>query len=154
MCISQPDQFTSKLIWLRNTHAVFSRKNWFKGVPAADTKIEDIAWFLPDGTHMEERHWKQNFAKSVAIYLNGKGIQSVDSNGNRVIDDNFYLIFNAHTEGLDYKMPEEAYGSLWQLIIDTRQAEDPDQLEYKPGDIIHVEGRSVVLLQNKTDHHG
>ncbi len=141
--------FTKKLINLRNSHSVFSRKNWFKGVPAAETNIEDIAWFLPDGTQMEEHHWAEHYAKSVAMYLSGQGIHSVDSEGNRVIDDNFYLIFNAHDEGLNYEVPAEAYGDRWKLIIDTSKKDDPEQEEIKPGESIHVEGRSVVLLQNE-----
>lgn len=147
-------EFTRKLIHLRNTHSVFSRKNWFKGVPARDTKIEDIAWFLPDGTQMEEHHWNDGSAKSVAIYLSGDGIRSVDSAGNPVIDDNFYLIFNAHEEGLDYKIPNKKYGTHWKAVIDTSKTGDPAAREFQPEDTIHVEGRSVVLIQDENKRHG
>ncbi|SDE96165.1 glycogen operon protein [Mucilaginibacter pineti] len=146
--------FTSKLIHLRNTHSVFSRKNWFKGVPAKDSKIEDIAWFLPDGAQMEESHWKEGFAKSVAMYLSGDGIESVDSDGSPVKDDNFYLIFNAHEEGLDYKIPPERYGGSWVVVIDTSRAEGPEEKQYQQADNIHVEGRSVVLIQCKNEKNG
>jgi isoamylase len=145
--------FTSKLIHLRNTHAVFSRKDWFKGVPVKDSKIEDIAWFLPDGSLMEENHWNQGFAKSVAMYLSGEGIHSVDSEGEPVRDDNFYLIFNAHEEGIDYKVPPQRYGSSWNLVIDTAKTAETGRQEFQDGDSIYVEGRSVVLLQNKGKHH-
>jgi isoamylase len=145
--------FTRQLISLRNSHSVFSRKNWFKGVPAKETRIEDIAWFLPDGTAMEEEHWSQNFAKSVAMYLSGQGIHSVDSEGRPVIDDNFYLIFNAHEEGLDYRLPGPPYGDSWQLILDTSQTGELDHSQFKPNEPIHVEDRSVVLLQNKRKAH-
>ncbi|MDR6944068.1 glycogen debranching protein GlgX [Mucilaginibacter pocheonensis] len=142
--------FTRKLIKLRREHSVFSRKNWFKGVAAKDTKIEDIAWFLPDGTQMEETHWSENFAKSVAIYLSGQGIHSVDSDGNPVIDDNFYLVFNAHDQGLDYCLPPENYGRKWKTVIDTATSGNEEKI-YQPGESVHVEGRSVVLLQNETN---
>jgi isoamylase len=145
--------FTRQLISLRNSHSVFSRKNWFKGVPAKETRIEDIAWFLPDGTAMEEEHWSRNFAKSVAMYLSGQGIHSVDSEGRPVIDDNFYLIFNAHEEGLDYRLPGPPYGDSWQLILDTSQTGELDHSQFKPNEPVHVEGRSVVLLQNKRKAH-
>jgi isoamylase len=146
-------EFTRKLISLRNSHSVFSRKNWFKGVPAKNTRIEDIAWFLPDGTQMEEEHWSQNFAKSVAMYLSGQGIRSVDSEGRPVVDDNFYLIFNAHHEGVDYQLPGPRYGDSWQLVLDTSQTGDGEQVQLKPNEPIHVEGRSVVLLQNELKGH-
>lgn len=141
--------FTRQLIRLRNSHSVFSRKEWFKGVAVKDSHIEDIAWFLPDGTQMEESHWQQNFAKSVAMYLNGHGIHGVDSNGKEVIDDNFYLVFNAHDQGLDYKLPHETYGRQWKVIIDTSKSGELQEQVYKPEETVHVEGRSVVLLQDE-----
>jgi isoamylase len=145
--------FTRQLIKLRNSHSVFSRKEWFKGVAVKDSNIEDIAWFLPDGTQMEENHWQQDFAKSVAMYLNGQGIHGVDSNGKEVIDDNFYLVFNAHDQGLDYKMPHETYGKQWKVIIDTSKSGELQEQVYQPEETVHVEGRSIVLLQYETNDH-
>ncbi|HEY9197181.1 MAG TPA: glycogen debranching protein GlgX, partial [Mucilaginibacter sp.] len=144
--------FTRKLIHLRNAHSAFSRKNWFKGIPSDDAGVEDIAWFLPDGTQMDESHWNQDFAKSIALYLNGRGINSVDSSGQQVKDDSFYIIFNAHEEGLDYTIPDEKYGASWEPVIDTSKPVEPEQKKYSAGDTVHVEGRSVVLLENKIRH--
>lgn len=143
-------EFTRKLISIRMKHSVFSRKNWFKGVPVKEGDIEDIAWFLPDGSHKNEEHWNDEFAKSIAIFLNGKGIHSVDSQGNKVIDDSFYIIFNAHEETIDYKLPDENYSTSWNLIIDTSKTsiEEAGQ-ELKSGETVSVEGRSVVVLQNR-----
>jgi isoamylase len=142
-------EFSRKLIHLRMGHSVFSRKNWFKGTPVKDNGIEDIVWFLPGGAVMEDEHWNQEFAKSVAVFLNGKGLLSRDSEGNKVVDDSFYMIFNAHSEALDFKLPEESFGSRWKLILDTSKppAEELTS-EFKPGETIAVQNRSVILLQN------
>jgi glycogen operon protein len=140
--------FTRQLIKLRNDHSVFSRKEWFKGVAVKDSNIEDIAWFLPDGTQMEESHWRQDFAKSVAMYLNGHGIHGVDSEGKEVTDDNFYLVFNAHDQGLDYQLPHQTYGSNWKVVIDTSKSGYVSDQIFKAEEPVHVEGRSVVLLQD------
>jgi isoamylase len=114
-------QFTSKLIELRKNHAVFSRKNWFKGEPVKDDGIEDIAWFRPDGTAMEQSDWDKGGAKSVATYLNGKGLHAVDKEGNTILDQSFYMIFNAHKESVEYQLPDDQYGSDWVRIIDTAE---------------------------------
>ena len=144
--------FTSKLIHLRTEHAVFSRKNWFKGKPVKGLGIEDIAWFLPDGAAMKEEHWNKGEAKSVSIYLNGKGLHAVDSLGNRIVDDNFYMIFNAHNEETKYQLPAEHYGKEWQLVLDTaNDSPEEGMLIYYPGDKVAVDGRSVVLFQNFGD---
>lgn len=143
-------EFTCQLIHLRREHAAFSRKSWFKGEPVKGDGIEDIAWFLPDGSQMTDEHWQQDFAKSVAVFLNGQGLHAVNSEGNKVIDDNFYIIFNAHHEPLDYKLPENKYSIDWQVLVDTSKPvfNSTDKV-YKAGEVIHVEGRSVILLQHQ-----
>jgi len=142
-------EFSRKLINLRMDHSVFSRKNWFKGTPVKDNGIEDIVWFLPDGALMEEDHWNQNFAKSVAVFLNGKGLLSRDSEGNKVVDDSFYMIFNAHSEKLDFKLPDDHYGPGWNLVVDTsRPSADDLSQAFEPGQVVAVESRSVLLLQS------
>lgn len=141
-------EFTRKLIRLRKQHPVFCRKGWFQGRRIRGTCAEDIAWFLPDGTEMKEENWKQNLSKSIAIYLNGLGLHSVDTKGEPVIDDSFYLIFNAHYESLKYTLPPENYGSLWQPVLDTSLpfAGTTDTL-YPAGTVITVNARSILLLQ-------
>lgn len=145
-------ELTSKLIHLRTDHTVFSRKNWFKGKKIKDNGIEDIAWYLPNGVQMTTENWNEGAAKSVAIYLNGRGLSSVDANGVKLIDDNFYMIFNAHTGTIDYKMPPKEYGDEWRLIIDTGTNISKTEMTFSAEVMVPVEGRSVVLLQSfKTD---
>ncbi|MDB5010779.1 MAG: glycogen operon protein [Mucilaginibacter sp.] len=142
-------KFTRKLIRLRNQHSVFSRKNWFRGTPVKANGIEDIAWFLTDGLQMEEEHWNQDHAKSFAIFLNGKGINAADSQGNKVTDDSFYVIFNAHDGSLNYKLPHEIYASDWRIIIDTSKADMKESGEkFNAGQTILVKDRSLVVLQS------
>jgi isoamylase len=138
--------FTRQLIQLRMAHSVFSRKNWFKGEPVKNG-IEDIVWFLPDGTPMGEEHWEQDFAKSVAIFLNGNGLLSRDSQGNKVVDDHFYMIFNAHSESVDYTLPAAEYAADWQKLMDTAgPGFEKSSQTVSAGERICVQGRSVVLF--------
>jgi glycogen operon protein len=102
--------FTRKLIHLRKNHPVFCRRRWFKGQPIRGVGLEDRAWFLPDGKEMGEENWNHDFAKSLGVYLNGYGLRSSGPKGEKIIDDNFYIIFNAHSEPLSYKLPSERYG--------------------------------------------
>jgi len=141
-------EFTSKLIRLRNEHSVFSRKYWFHGDKVAEGEAEDIAWFLPDGQQMAEEHWSEGFAKSVAVYLNGKGLHAVDSEGKRVEDDSFYIIFNAHSESIPYQLPKDKYGAEWELVLTTHNSGQQEAEHFKAGEVMEIEGRSVVLLKN------
>jgi glycogen operon protein len=140
--------FTTKLIALRKAHPAFSRRKWFQGRPIKGLGVEDIAWFLPEGTEMTEDHWKTSFAKSLAIYLNGKGIHTLDLKGQPILDDSFYVIFNAHHEPLEYTLPQEKYGGHWTKILDTFDGTIGEGPSYQCGERLKVEGRSVALLLN------
>jgi isoamylase len=137
--------FTRKLIQLRKAHPVFCRRRWFKGQPIKGSGPEDIAWFLPDGCEMTDTHWANDFAKSLAVFLSGRGLRTVDEYGAPIVDDSFYIIFNAHAEKLDYKLPGSKYGNKWIKILDTSLA-NPEENCYQPDLVICVNGRSIVLL--------
>ena len=140
--------FTRKLITLRISHPSFCRKRWFQGQPIKGVGVEDIAWFLPDGTEMTVEHWNTSFAKSLGIYLNGRGLHSLGPKEKPIIDDSFYVIFNAHHEALEYSLPEDRYGNRWVKILDTFEGVVAAGETYQSGDVLTVEGRSIILLQN------
>ncbi len=78
--------FTKKLIHFRREHPVFCRRKWFQGIPIRGTGVEDIVWFLPDASEMDDHHWQEDYARSLAVFLNGQGIRSVDTAGNKIVD--------------------------------------------------------------------
>ncbi|MCA1784780.1 MAG: glycogen debranching enzyme, partial [Desulfobacteraceae bacterium] len=68
--------------------------------------------------------------------------------GEPVIDDNFYLIFNADHKSLQFVLPGPDYGASWLKELDTRTGwlEEPKILQ--AGDTIMVEARSLVVLRH------
>jgi isoamylase len=148
-------EFTSNLIHLRHSHAAFSRKNWFRGEPVKGNGIEDITWFQPDGSKMTAEHWNQDFAKSIAVFLNGQGLHTVNSEGQKVVDDNFYIIFNASDQPIEYKLPDQHYAKDWRMIFDTaRYRQEEGKQLYKAGEKVKIDGRSVILLQHQLIKNG
>lgn len=142
--------FTKKIIQLRKSHPVFCRTRWFKGEGIKDKAVKDIAWFLPEGTEMTEENWSHDFAKSLAVFLNGKEINPHSHNNETLIDDSFYIIFNAHSEPITFVVPGDAYEMDWVKTIDTAHGRnDTDDKVYKGNMDITVEGRSVIVLQQK-----
>ncbi|WP_432714197.1 glycogen debranching protein GlgX [Pedobacter sp.] len=143
--------FCRRLIKIRKSHPVFCRRTWFHGQPAIETGLEDIAWFLPDGTEMKVHNWKEDFAKSLGVYLNGHGIMGRDHVGRRIIDNSFFLILNAHHGELQYKLPAIKYAEMWTKIVDTS---DPmlknEHLNFKHSQKIKIPGRSIMVLTTKS----
>lgn len=140
--------FTQKLIGLRKSHPVFCRRRWFQGMAVTGRGLEDIAWFLPDGSEMTDDHWQHDFAKSLGVYLNGKGIHTVHADGATVVDDSFYLIFNAHHEPVEYKLPEAKYGKQWHTVLNTANPTSEEGNKHASQSMVKAEGRSIVVLKS------
>jgi len=140
-------RFTRKLIKLRRKHDVFCRRRWFSGNPVKGSDLEDISWFLPNGEEMSEENWNHDFAKSLGVFLNGRGIPTLGEKGEQLVDDSFYIIFNAYEQPLEYKLPSQKYGLSWIKIIDTAIIEQRKKT-FKAGTTIQVDGRCVVVLKN------
>ncbi|NIJ54298.1 glycogen debranching protein GlgX [Dyadobacter arcticus] len=142
-------RFTQQLIAFVKTHPTFRRKHWFRGMPIKGKGLEDIAWFLPEGTEMPEENWKHDHAKSLGVFLNGKGIRHMDPKGKPIYDDSFYMIFNAHYEPVNYILPPEKYGSQWRKVIDTANScVSNDGQVVKAGSSVIVDSRSVMVFKH------
>ncbi|EDM36693.1 Glycogen debranching enzyme GlgX [Pedobacter sp. BAL39] len=143
--------FTKKLIHLRKKHPGLRRRRWFQGQPIKGIGVEDIAWFLPDGAEMEDHNWNEDFARSLGIFLHGNGIRSKGPKGEKIIDDSFYIIFNAYHGPLDFKLPPDKYGLEWIEILNTSQERIPETHEaqvYPAGATVEVQGRTSILLKH------
>jgi glycogen operon protein len=141
-------EYTRSLVALRKKHRLFRRRSWFRGHPLRAGGPKDIEWFKPDGTEMSAEDWNVGFAKSLGVYLNGRSIPDLDADGRRVLDDTFYVIFNAHYEPLDFVIPDLDWGKSWQRILDTATtSREGTGLRCAAGTAIHVGARSTVILR-------
>jgi glycogen operon protein len=141
-------EFTRRLIQLRKEHPVLHRRRWFQGRPIHGEKITDIGWFTPEGNPMAEEQWGEGFAKALGVFLNGEGIDDPDLRGERITDDSFYVLFNAHYEPLPFSLPKENLGKEWSLVLDTNKlTPNGDEHSYKAEEEIQVESRSLQVLR-------
>jgi isoamylase len=141
--------FTRKLIHLRKSHPIFSRRKWFQGARIKGAGVEDIAWFQPDGSEMSDEHWTNGFAKSLGVYLNGQAMHRAGPQGESIIDDNFYVIFNAHHESITFSLPARKYGNAWRKVLNTADGTIQEEGTFAAEESVEVEGRSIVLLIHK-----
>ncbi len=145
-------QFTRRLIRLRNRHPVFCRRRWFQGREPHGPSVADIGWFLPSGAEMSDADWQAGFAKSLGVFLNGDAIPTPNERGERVVDDSFYIMFNANHAAVDFKLPPQAWGKRWTLVLDTFESGDEmseERLgrELNAGDVVPVQAWSLVILR-------
>ncbi len=135
--------FTRALVAFRRRHPSFRRRGWFVGSSVRGTQLSDIGWFRPDGEEMTEDDWTVAYARAMAVFLNGRGLHYPDALGRPIVDDDFYVLFNAHHEPLSFALPASLRDRPWQVAFDTANphASGSGITDY------HVEGRAVVVLQ-------
>ncbi len=138
--------FTVAVLRLRREHRVFRRRRWFQGRQVHGVGMRDIAWFSAAGTEMTEDDWNVGFAKSLAVYFGGDAMAEVDADGEPVIDDRYFILFNAHHEPITFTTPAEVCGERWAVVFDTGERW-ADQRTVGSDAAFEVEGRSMVVLR-------
>jgi len=143
-------EFTKLVTKLRNDHPTFRRRRFFHGRPVRREEgdpVQDIAWLTPGGDVMDDDDWDVGFAKSLGMYLNGHGIRETDERGEEVVDDCFYLVFNAHHDPIDFTLPSDDYAEGWTVVVDTAELGEVEPVVVKAGEKLTVAARATVVLQ-------
>jgi glycogen operon protein len=139
--------FTKALIRFCKDHPTFRRRRWFQGMSLYGSDAQDIMWIFPDGKKISEEEWETETAHVLGVYLNGQGIRCVNMDGNRIVDDSFFIIFNNTSDTVDFKLPAADCGDGWRIVIDTNAGMISETGEdFKPGDVLSVPDRSVMVL--------
>ncbi len=139
--------FTRSCIALRRQHPIFRRKSFFQERRLTGRGVKDIHWFRPDGKEMRVKEWRTSFAKSLGMQLVGNAIPERDADGNRIIDDSFLLLLNAHWEPVDFTLPRPITAP-WHPVLDTFLPGESFVAEslQTPSNRYLVGPRSLVLL--------
>ena len=111
--------FVRKLIFLRQNHAVFRRRNFFQGRAIKGAGVKDILWLHPDGREMTDQEWTQEHARALGLFLSGSAVDEIDDRGQLITDENFVLLMNAHHEEVPFSLPTVASSMTWMTLLDT-----------------------------------
>jgi glycogen operon protein len=141
--------FARHLIAIRRAHYIFRRRRWFQGRSLHGAGVADIVWHRPDGSTMTDEDWQSGFAKSLGVFFNGQNIPSRGRRGERHVDDDFYLVLNAHHEAVTFRLPPGDRGRCWHRIVDTSEVV-PGNDDRAAEAEIPAGGRSLVLLRRQS----
>ncbi|HKY36617.1 MAG TPA: glycogen debranching protein GlgX [Polyangiaceae bacterium] len=138
--------FTKRLIRLRQDHPALRRSKFFQGLDVAGTKLRDLLWFCPDGQPMTQQDWQRDEARSVQMFLAGRGIDDVDDDGRPLVDDNLLVLLNANDSELELALPSlETIHEPWQILVDTNDDSRRGKLPVADGRVV-LAARSSMLL--------
>jgi len=141
--------FTRKLSALRREHPVFRRRRYFRGEPAGDGHLADIAWLTPAGREMGEEDWSAP-GPAMAVFLNGDAITEPGPHGEPVRDDSFLIMLSADHQAQDFTVPGVKYGECWAVVVDTAAggtADTAGRPKVAAGEHLTLTGRSMVVLR-------
>jgi glycogen operon protein len=138
-----------RLLSLRRGAPVLRQRAFFEGRPVADGDgCKDLAWFHPAGHEMSSEDWFAPEARSIGMYLDGRGLRHRDRRGELIVDDSYLVLLNSGEAETTFALPGEPWGRRYRLILDsTRPGGEPAAPdEISPGDLI-VPACSVFLLR-------
>ncbi len=138
-------EFTRKCIRIRHEHPALRRSTFFKGRPIRGGKTYDIQWYRPDGELMTDEDWSNPCTQSLGVFLSGEGLDDVDESGDRLVDDDFFLLLNASACDLPFLLPFADDPRPWQLVVDTQ--DDAATEARKGGEETAMLSRSLKLFQ-------
>jgi isoamylase len=141
-------RFTQRLIRLRAEHCTFRRATFLRGQELPDDgPLPDVWWFRPDGRKMTGRDWEHGEAV-LGMFLNGDAIPTPGRHGERITDDSFVLLFNAHGEDREFVLPHKRMGARWELELCTEDIEAaPGSRSYGARDRIRTAHHSITILK-------
>ncbi len=139
-------EFVRRLASFRRRHPVFRRRRFFHGLIVPGRNAKDLVWLNPDGREMSEEQWQHEHARCLGMYLSGHAIDEPDERGQRVTDDDFLLLINAHHEDIAFTLPANEGSRRWGVVFDTAREQEGANRYFKPGEAFPLTARSLALL--------
>jgi glycogen operon protein len=97
---------------------------------------------------MTQRDWRRGDARAIGVFMNGDEIPALTPRGEPVTDDSFLLLFNAHYEPIEFKLPTRRFGARWRFVLSTAEPHVEDgSRSYPARAAIPVESRSILVLR-------
>jgi isoamylase len=139
--------FTRRLIRLRREHCTFRRETFLRGSEPEGSSLPDVWWFRADGRRMTPKDWEHGEA-ALGMFLNGQEITSRGPQGQQIDDDTFVLLFNAHFEDRQFRLPRVNMGRRWELELSTAEPDaEPGSASFAARELVDVVAHSITILK-------
>jgi isoamylase len=138
-------EFTSKLIELRRAHPNLRRKKFFQDRVIHNSEVRDIAWYGTNGEELQSESWNAGWVRTLGLMLNGTTLRVTDGLGNKIEDDSFLILLNAHHESVTFTLPPAPCGGKWKRLLNTGEIDAPFK-SVRPRKTTQLEGRSLQLF--------
>ncbi|KAB1656883.1 glycogen debranching protein GlgX [Pseudoclavibacter chungangensis] len=142
-------EFTRAVSKLRAEHPTFRRRGFFDGkvVDREDLAgLPDILWLSTDGSQMRTSDWNSEYVRSMGVFLNGNAIAGRGDRGEKIVDVDFIIYFNASDTTVPTTVPSLGLDHPWEIVIDT-SGEHSGEGPFEAGGTFPLEPRSLVVMR-------
>ncbi|MHB1868857.1 MAG: glycogen debranching protein GlgX, partial [Nitrososphaerales archaeon] len=136
--------FSRQMIDLRKRHPVLRRKKFLVGKKLFGAS-KDITWLRPNGHEMTEQAWNESKIRTIGMILSGNAMDELSYEGNMIAGETLLILLNADPSSVTFHIPR--IGEEWNVLLHTSSKESNRwERRIKSGEIINLEGRSLVIL--------
>jgi isoamylase len=138
--------FTRNALAAFHENPVLRRRSFFTGTPLARDGRKDVAWLRPDSQEMGDGDWSNEGVLAVGMLISGEATDELDERGRPDSGDTLFLLFNASTETITFRLPRVGTGGRWVEALSTAR----DGERNVRGSQFEVVDHSLVLLRYST----
>jgi len=138
--------FVQRVIRLRQEHRIFRASRFLLDDPAQPSEVK---WFTPGGAEeiSEDRHECCTHCFGFLLSEEAMGRASQDE---AALDDDLFVILNAHDEEIEFQLPRPGVAR-WRCLIDTSGAVPSSQAQLQRiGSAYLIKRHSLVLLHARS----
>ena len=134
------------LVALRRRHPALRQRTFFLGRPD-DEGVKDVAWFGVEGEELTDDEWFDPGQRTLAMYVDGRGIRMRGPRGERVVDDSLLLVLHTGGDDLDVRLPGPPWATSYDVLLDTADERPRPGGTVAAGAALRTTARSTVLLR-------
>jgi isoamylase len=112
-------EFTRTMIALRREHPIFRRTRFFQPEAPTPDKPREIVWFSPEGKEMTQAQWYAHYYRCLTMTLHGRTEEGPHTSTQPPEDVTFLVLFNAHSEPVEFLLPGRGSEVKWELLVST-----------------------------------
>jgi glycogen operon protein len=136
--------FVRKLTSLRHRYPILRRNRFLTGAYDEELEVKDLTWINASGDEMRPEDWSNGDMRCFGMLMDGRarptGLRQ------RGTEATMLLVLNAHHDVVQFKLPEYAENSPWQLLIDTNIPNAEGSAQFPCGKAYAVTARSLLLF--------
>jgi len=145
-------QFVKQLTALRHKYPILRRDRFLTGEYVEELGVKDVTWINANGHEMEDKQWGDSGMRCFGMLLDGRAQTSgIRKQGKEAT---LLIVFNDHSDMVEFCIPECVGGDNWSLLIDTNLEDNSAHGTFRTGEEYKVTARSVLLFALEAEGRG